>query len=51
MAGRSFDDGTVELLPMPGQTVRHQSMNLEIDTGTVILGFDIAHQMDVDYEA
>lgn len=38
-------DGTIELIPTPGHTPGHQSLKLELDSGTVILGADIAHQM------
>lgn len=46
-----FGDGTVELIPTPGHTPGHQSLKLELDSGTVVLGADIAHQMAAGYEA
>lgn len=42
-----FGDGSVRTFPTPGHTPGQQSVQLELpDTGTVILGADIAHQQD-----
>jgi len=42
-----FGDGSVQLFPTPGHTPGHQSVQVELpETGTVILGADIAHQGD-----
>ena len=45
-----FGDGSVELIPTPGHTPGHQSLKLELDSETVILGADVAHQL-AGYEA
>lgn len=42
-----FGDGSVRTVPTPGHTPGHQSVVLELpESGTVILGADIAHRQD-----
>ena len=42
-----FGDGSVRTVPTPGHTPGHQSVVVDLpETGTVILGADIAHQQD-----
>jgi glyoxylase-like metal-dependent hydrolase (beta-lactamase superfamily II) len=42
-----FGDGSLRTVPTPGHTPGHQSVVVELpDTGTVILGADIAHRED-----
>jgi len=44
-----FGDGTLETIPTPGHTPGHQSLKVELDSGTVILGADVAHLMEGGY--
>lgn len=46
-----FGDGTLEIIPTPGHTPGHQSLKVELDTETIILAADIAHQMTIGYQA
>ncbi|MFB6171278.1 MAG: N-acyl homoserine lactonase family protein [Haloarculaceae archaeon] len=42
-----FGDGSVRTIPTPGHTPGHQSVVLELpESGTVILGADVAHMQD-----
>jgi len=42
-----FGDGSVRTFPTPGHTPGHQSVVVELpETGTVILGADVAHRQD-----
>lgn len=42
-----FGDGSVRTLPTPGHTPGHQSVVVELpESGTVVLGADVAHQQD-----
>jgi glyoxylase-like metal-dependent hydrolase (beta-lactamase superfamily II) len=39
-----FGDGSVVTVPTPGHTPGHQSVEVELASGTAVLGIDIAHQ-------
>lgn len=41
-----FGDGTVRTMPTPGHTPGQQSVVVELSSGTVVLGGDIAHKQD-----
>jgi glyoxylase-like metal-dependent hydrolase (beta-lactamase superfamily II) len=41
-----FGDGSVVTVPTPGHTPGHQSVQVELGSGTTILGIDVAHQQD-----
>jgi glyoxylase-like metal-dependent hydrolase (beta-lactamase superfamily II) len=41
-----FGDGSVVTVPTPGHTPGHQSVQVELGAGTVLLGIDVAHQQD-----
>jgi glyoxylase-like metal-dependent hydrolase (beta-lactamase superfamily II) len=48
VSGRTdlLGDGSIEIIPTPGHTPGHQSIKVELDDQTVILGGDIANQRE-----